>query len=550
MLDVGRTSEGTLSLLYDLVERLPVSVALYGAEAGFPLRYLNAHMVELQADGPAGLDLRSIQHPQLLEAAERLVETGSPESVQLNLHGRDGQRLLWSWALSPLRDASGAVVAFVAVVEDLSEPLLARRRIESALDQGMHVLMEVARLAEEHARMDEFLAAMSERVALLVHADRVLFHRYDPDRRALVASPETRGSLPCDPSASDLLSQVVFGGRVYSGTLDLAGLELQPHRHLARMSRERGDRVLIVPWRAGNERLGAVMAHGTRAPDGFTDENAIVLIAAGHAAGLVWQRKRAEQRLEERAAELASLERAKTAFLMLASHELRTPLTLLNGYVSMLTEDGGAPVRVDQVLPILHQAVERMNMLVDQLVDATRLADSNIRLDRQEVDLRRLVKRAVTVASRWRRAEDLELRLPDAPVLLAVDIVRVQTAVDSLVDNAFKYSEAGSPVRCDLRLEPGTVRLVVEDDGIGMSDEELAGLYTRFGRMLNAQNSHISGAGLGLFLSREIARMHGGDITATSRVGRGSRFELELPRGERIDGGDDAARDARGGQQV
>jgi signal transduction histidine kinase len=539
LIDVGGTSEGTLPLLYDLMAQLPVSVAVYGAGEGFPLLYRNPRMVRRQEAAPAGLDLMRIQHPGLRRLAERLLDSRRPERLQLNLAGPDGERLLWDWTLSPLLDSEGRVVAVMAVVEDLSQPLLARRRMESAIDQGLHLLLEVARLIEEHPRMDDFLGAVSERVALLVQADGVAFNTYDPARRALVASPGSGGlghgfeSLPCDPAASDLLSQVVFAGRVYTGTLDFSSLEFRPYAHLAQLWLDTGTRVMIVPWRAGNERLGAVVASGTTRPEGFTEENAIVLIAAGHAAGLVWQRKRAEQRLAERAEELESLERAKSRFLMLASHELRTPLTLLNGHVSMLADGSHSPEHVGEVVAILQQALERMNGLVDQLMDATRLADPMVRLQRREVDLGSTVEGVVNrVVARWERTEDLELRLPDTPARALVDVVRVETAVENLVDNACKYSRRGTRVRCDLRLEPGLARLVVRDHGTGMTEEQLAGLFTRFGRMVDADNSHIGGTGLGLFLSREIARLHGGDVVAASALGGGSSFELRLPLGD------------------
>ena len=549
LLDAGKTPDGTLSLLFNLLDQLPVSVAVYGGEAGFPLLYCNPRMAEQQhAIGPdLDLDLALLQHSRLHDLAKRLVERRKPERVRLNIPARDGRNLVWDWTLSPLLDPGGKVVALVAVVEDLSQPVLARRRMESAVDQGMHLLLEVARLAEEPSRIDDFLAAVSERVATLVQADGVAFNVYDPARKALVGTPGSRGlgperptspaALPCDPAASDLLSQVVFAGRVYRGTLDFSSLEFRPYAHLARFWRDTGAAVLVVPWRAGNERLGALIAYGSRKPEGFTEENAIVLIAAGHAAGLVWQRKRAEQKLAERAEELESLERAKSSFLLMASHELRTPLTVLNGYVSMLADASQSPEHVVEILPILQQALDRMNVLVDQLMDATRVADSKLQLELRAVDLRTAVENAVNrIVPRWRREVDFQLQLPDAAVPVLADELRIETAVENLVDNAFKYSVPGDRVHCDLQVETGVARLVVRDEGIGVSQDEMAGLFKRFGRMVNAQNSHIAGAGLGLYLSREIARLHGGEIEAASAVVKGSRFDLTLPLREAPNG--------------
>jgi len=532
LFDTERTSGGTIELLYDLLDELPVSVAVHGTAAGFPLRYRNRGMRDRhRAAGPA-LGADALEHPALRALAERVAAAGERGHLELDLVAPDGQRLRWDWAMTPLLDDGGSVVALASVVEDLTQPVLARRRMESAVDHGLHLLLEIARLAEDRPDLEEFLAAVSARLGALVEAGSVTFGRYDRERKTLVPGRPGSGvpSLPCDPEASDLVSQVVFAGRVYRGRLDLESLELRPYAHLAHLWNATGTAVLLVPWRAGNERLGAVIAYGARDPEGFTDEDAIVLIAAGHAAGLVWQRRRAELQLAERARELESLEQAKSSFLLLASHELRTPLTLLNGYVSMLGDGSQAPERLGDILPIVQHAIGRMNALVDQLMDAARMADGQVRLRTEAIDLRASVGEAVgRVVPRWGRDDDLELRLPEAAVPVTVDVLRIETAVESLLDNAFKYSVPGDRVRCELLADARRARLVVIDQGIGMSEEETAGLFVRFGRVVNARNSHIGGPGLGLFLSREIARMHGGDITVTSVIGEGSRFELSLP---------------------
>ena len=547
MLDLERSPEGTLPLLYELLDELPVSVAVHSPDDGFPLIYHNRNAEERLERVQGGRGLRRLDHSRLRELAERVVLSREAGHVELRLPATTGSGTAWDWSISPLLDIRGSCVALVSVVQDLSQPLAARRRLESVLDRELHLLLEITRLAEERPHIDEFLAAVGDRLTSLVGADTVTFNLYEPTRKALVTRSGKHGAgaeegscaptLPCDPEAGDLVSQVVFAGRVYRGALDLMSLELRPFAQLARFWGEKGDKVLMVPWRAGNEHLGAVVAHRAAQREGFSQEEALVLIAAGHAAGLVWQRKRAEQKLAERARELESVERAKSGFLMLASHELRTPLTLLNGYVSMLADGTQS---LNEALPIVQQALERMNALVDQLLDARRVADGEIRLQRREVDLRSAVESAVgRIVAGWHRPGDFEMRLPDAPVQVVVDVLRIETVVENLVDNAFKYSVPGERVHCELLVEDRTARLTVRDEGIGMSHEEIGGLFTRFGRMVNSGNSHLGGTGLGLYLSREIARMHGGDIGVTSARGRGSRFELTLPLGDLSQGSSD-----------
>jgi len=102
----------------------------------------------------------------------------------------------------------------------------------------------------------------------------------------------------------------------------------------------------------------------------------------------------------------------------------------------------------------------------------------------------------------------------------------------NLLDNALKYSPDGGLIRCTVRdeSESGQVTVDVTDEGIGIGADEMPRLFTRFGRLVNARNSHIPGTGLGLHLSRELVRRHGGELTATSEPGVGTRFHLLLPR--------------------
>lgn len=540
MLDTGGRSEETIPLLHELIDQMPFSVALHGVGEGFPVLYRNRRDKERLLALPTAR--ARARDPRLREVAERVVESRRADHLEISVRDRAGRRLSWDWIVSPLLSGRGDVIGLVSVVEDLSTPALARQRMESAVGQGMQVLLDVAQLAEERFGVVEFLTGVAERLAMLVEADRVGFNEYDPDRRVLVpiigerASKAVGGTspftLPCDPDAADLLAQVVFSGRVFRGEVDLESFEFRPYAALADLSREAGSQVCFAPWRAGQERMGVVVAQRARGRQGFTNEEAMVLIAGGHAAGLVCQRKRAEIKLEERARELESLERAKSSFLRLASHELRAPLTLLNGYMSILSDEALPAERQGEILPILKQAVTRMNLLVSQLMDATRLEDSRLQLKKEMTDLRDVIMSAVgNVLPIWKlqRDGDFDLELPPAPVPVTVDVTRVEMIVQNLLDNAFKYSTPGDRVSCRLLVEPGRIRVAVRDEGLGLSPEEMTDLFTRFGRVVNARNSHIGGTGLGLYISQEIAHLHGGEILASSSEGDGSCFELVLP---------------------
>lgn len=420
----------------------------------------------------------------------------------------------------------GAVVSGMAG-GDVSGPPHA----DATLDEELHLLVEIARLAQQQADVRDFLASVAGRLAAIIHAERVSFYVHDPGRRLLVpgiGEGDGTASLPCDPAASDLLSQVVLAGRVFRGDLNVGALGR--HTDFATFMPGRGGAVLMAPWRAGDERLGAVIAQDLKRKGGFTSGQANILIAAGHAVGLVWHRKQAELKLAERAEQAEALERAKTRFLELASHEMRGPLTLFNGYVSMLEDGTLDGERLRKVLPVLRGGVEHMKTLVDQFIDATRLA-ANSRVELEPVDIREVVESAASrIVGRWGRSIDFELCVPSSPVVVEVERRRVNVPVENLLDNAFKYSRYGERVRCELEVSSPQARLRVLDHGIGMSNDEMKDLFTRFGRAVNERTSHIAGVGLGLYLSREIARMHGGDIEVRwSAPGEGSEFLLTLP---------------------
>jgi PAS domain S-box-containing protein len=231
---------------------------------------------------------------------------------------------------------------------------------------------------------------------------------------------------------------------------------------------------------------------------------------------------------------LIELEAVKSQFLKLASHELRGPLATLRGYTSMLDEGAledrpGARARAYRVLDA---KARHMNVLVNQMLEAARLEEGRLDLSLRQLDLREPVRQAYEEARLLAPAShELQLQEPGGPVPVRGDELRIIAIVHNLLDNAVKYSPAGGTVHCRISVAADTAVVHVSDQGLGIADEDMPTLFTRFGRIVTEQNSHISGAGLGLYLCRELAQMHGGELTAQSELGKGSTFRLSLPLG-------------------
>ncbi|MGH7762686.1 MAG: sensor histidine kinase [Candidatus Dormibacteraceae bacterium] len=237
---------------------------------------------------------------------------------------------------------------------------------------------------------------------------------------------------------------------------------------------------------------------------------------------------------------LAAIERNKTQFLNLASHELRGPLTVVRGYASMLEGGllGDLNERGRKAVPVISAKVLEMNTLIEQMIEAARLEDGALMLKPEANDLRDIVNAAVDSARPVLDGQHkIRVKCPDRPVHVRVDGERVKTIVSNLVSNAIKYSPQGGPVDVDVVNRGGIARVSVKDHGIGVAKDDLPILFTRFGRVSTPETNHLPGTGLGLYLGRQLARMHGGEITVDSDPGRGSTFTLHLPVSEATDAG-------------
>jgi signal transduction histidine kinase len=261
----------------------------------------------------------------------------------------------------------------------------------------------------------------------------------------------------------------------------------------------------------------------------------IIALAARQGAVSTLKSRRTEARLTtvtRESARNAELERAKSDFLRMASHELRGPVAILRGYISMLDEGslGQLPDAVRAVMPTLMAKVTAMNRLVEDMLETARLEDSRLQLQRRHVQLDTVVRGvASAVKPTLDASHRLQLELPSEAIVVDADAERVATILSNLVDNAIKYSPAGGQVLLTLRRVGNKAIVEVRDQGIGIAPEDQERLFRRFGRVVTPQNQHISGTGLGLYLSRQLARMHGGDIKIDSKPGGGSTFALELP---------------------
>jgi len=226
---------------------------------------------------------------------------------------------------------------------------------------------------------------------------------------------------------------------------------------------------------------------------------------------------------------LAELARLKEQFVSQVSHELRGPLAPIVGYAELLADQPSEPDQVQLFASLIQDGATRLQRLVDDLLDLSRLENGRYRLERRPIALDGLLDRSIREARHLSSQHTITLQAPaDLPPADA-DPDRVAQVVTNLVGNAVRYSPDGGEIRVRAEVRAGTVVVSVADQGIGIPANRLGQVFEKFYRVDNQVTRAVGGTGLGLAISRELVQAHGGDVWVESTPGQGSTFSFSLP---------------------
>ncbi|GAC1321085.1 MAG: hypothetical protein NVS2B16_22270 [Chloroflexota bacterium] len=228
--------------------------------------------------------------------------------------------------------------------------------------------------------------------------------------------------------------------------------------------------------------------------------------------------------------EVRQLQRNKDEFLSLVSHELRTPVTSVKGYAQLLLRRARKEQPSEQTLlayETIERQTQRMQDLINLLLDLSRLDSGRLRLAISEINLNDLVTRAAEMVQMTSEKYSIVLRLPARAVWIEADEQRLEQALLNLLNNAVGYSALGSTVTVSLEVDVDEVRISVRDEGVGIPADGLNRIFERFYRADGVPES--TGLGVGLYIARQIVERHGGSIVVVSEVGVGSTFTITLP---------------------
>ncbi len=290
--------------------------------------------------------------------------------------------------------------------------------------------------------------------------------------------------------------------------------------------------IAALPLLVDGRTIGA-LGIGFGGGHGFDAESRTLLLTLAHQCALALERARLYE------AERAARTRAETAlrqrdqFLSAAAHELRTPLTALLGNVQLLQRRaelrGERGERESQMLDVVGSQALRLSKLITTLLTVTELEAGQLALAQGRVDLCAVGRRVLAELEPFAEGHALVCDVPDEVILVLGDEARLAAMIEELLRNAIAHSPRGGPVTLAIGLAEGWVELAVIDQGHGIATEALPRIFERFYRAPHAPAASGGGLGVNLWLAREVARRHGGELLVASAVGAGSTFTVRLP---------------------
>ncbi|HJQ08161.1 MAG TPA: PAS domain S-box protein [Candidatus Saccharimonadales bacterium] len=241
--------------------------------------------------------------------------------------------------------------------------------------------------------------------------------------------------------------------------------------------------------------------------------------------------------LESQHAQLVALNNSKDEFISLASHQLRTPATGVKQYIGMLLEGYAGRITRQQraFLEVAYDSNERQLHIIDDLLKVAHVDAGQVVLEKREVDLITLISDVIAEQSSsfQLRQQAVSFNRPKSKILVRVDPTRMRMVLENLIDNASKYTPAGKRIAISIASRANDVQITVEDQGVGISQKDVAKLFKKFSRIDNELSTLVGGTGLGLYWAKKVVDLHGGTISVTSRLRSGSVFTIKLPKSSR-----------------
>jgi K+-sensing histidine kinase KdpD len=287
---------------------------------------------------------------------------------------------------------------------------------------------------------------------------------------------------------------------------------------------------LAAPISVGEKKLGVLVLETIRGPAVFSESDLPFLKIIADLIALAIDRARLAERADA-VREARQTERMRSELLAMLSHELRLPLTTIQGYSSALLldeVDWDEPKR-KEFLHLIDEECQNMQMMLKDILDSSLIDVDQLLIETQPIRLPNIAREVALEIQRMTDIHHIMVDFPSDFPILEADARWIKQVFRNIIENAIKYSPDGGLIVIRGEVRQADVIVMIADQGIGISPEDLIPLFEKYFRVKSAATLHISGTGLGLPISRKIVEAHGGRIWAESSIGEGTTIYFSLP---------------------
>lgn len=401
------------------------------------------------------------------------------------------------------------------------ESLAQREVLINTITQALHASLEPA----------EIFAAITQKLGQSLYVDSCTLSMWTAERAQCVGRydatdldaptfPESDITIANDPILSQLLATsepVVVNamGKSDSQAADSEDVAL-----------------LAVPLLADSKITGCIVLKQRQGDRQWQPEEVSLAQAVANQAAIAVQQANLYQKSRHQAEQLLELDQQKNAFFQNISHEFRTPLTLTIGPLESAVERGEGLDSEQSVIALRNS--RRLLRLVNQLLDLQRLDAGKMQPTFRPCDLAVFSTEVVEAFQTYCERKQIALRTEiDTCSPVYLDMEKFDKVLYNLLSNAMKFTPAGKSITVRLQEVAGKARLQVQDEGIGIREDQMPHLFERFRQADGSANRHYEGTGLGLSLVQELSQLHGGEVSVHSVYGEGTTFTIELPLGSK-----------------
>ncbi len=490
------------------------------------------------------------------------------QAMDVRFRRLDGEEIWLTITGAPVRDAHGGIIGAIAVYSDVTARRLAQRRTHDVLE----ALLAMAQIlvsqpsaptvpdASEDALTRAVRSPVAQRLADLTRSvlgcTRVLMVRVEPETQLVhpVAMVGFQAEQEAQWWREQERRQARLGegpdptqtARFLSGEPVIVDMTQPPYDHIENPYGI--TTTLIAPLRVGGRIVGALSLDYGGSRHEFTADEIALTEAVGQLSALVIERERLLHERTEAEARVLALEEVKQRmeqFIGMVSHELRTPITTTKTNVQLAQRRAARLLDADpttmsiehlRTLPVLLERAERqigrLDRLVGDLLDISRIQVDKLELRFERDDLRTLVRNVVQeLRLNWPNREMRLTSEPPRAVPVEIDAHRIEQVLGNYLTNALKYAPPESPIDVALTVADDIARVSVRDEGPGLPPEEQERIWDLFHQAEGIE--HLNGAnvglGLGLYISKSIVERHAGAVGVESEPGHGSTFWFTLP---------------------